>query len=122
MNGPSTTLGFANFYRRFIKGPPHIVAPTVCLTKKGIVFQLNDICEKAFQDLKIAFTSAPILHHFDPDRKVIIETDAADYVPTGILSRCSGDGVLHPSLRNTPTECNYDIYDKELFIPLRNGG
>jgi len=66
-----------------------------------------------------AFTTAPVLHHFDHDREVIIKTDASNYVSAGVLSQYDDDGVLHPiayfSKKHPPAECNYDIYDKELM-------
>jgi len=34
--------------------------------------------QAAFDLLKKAFTSAPILRHFDYDREIIVETDASD--------------------------------------------
>jgi len=79
--------------------------------------------QAAFDLLKKSFTSAPILHHFDYDREIIVETDASDYVSAGILSQHDNDGVLHPvafySKKHSPTECNYEIYDKELMAIIR---
>ncbi|KAH0615168.1 uncharacterized protein H6S33_000804 [Morchella sextelata] len=69
------------------------------------------------------FTTAPILAHFNPDRKIVIETDACDYVSAGILSQRDNEGILHPvtffSKNHSPAECNYEIYDKELLAIIR---
>jgi len=35
--------------------------------------------DKAFEELKQIFTSAPSLAHIYPDRKTVIETDASDF-------------------------------------------
>jgi len=44
-----------------------------------------------------AFTTAPVLRHFDHAREVIIETDASGYVSAGRFSQYDDDeGVLHP--------------------------
>jgi len=71
----------------------------------------------------MAFTSAPILRHFDPDREIIVETDTSDYVSAGILSQYGDDGILHPvsffSKKHSPAECNYEIYDKELMAIVK---
>ena len=116
-------LGFANFYRRFIKDFVKQATPLTKLTKKDIPFVWDETCARAFQDLKNAFTSAPILRHFDPDKPSTVECDSSDYVNAGCLSQPDENGVLHPvaffSRRLTLTECNYDIYDKELMAIVR---
>jgi hypothetical protein len=116
-------LGFANFYRRFIKGYSNIVAPMTRLTRKNTHFLWSDECSQSFETLKQAFTTAPILRHFDYDREIIVETDASDYVSAGVLSQYDNEGLLHPiaffSKKHTPAECNYEIYDKELMAIVR---
>ncbi len=80
-------------------------------------------CQAAFQALKKAFTSDTILRHYDPDRKIVVETDASDFVSGGILSQYDEHNVLHPvayfSKKHNPAECNYEIYDKELMAIVR---
>jgi hypothetical protein len=39
--------------------------------------------EASFQNLKTAFTQAPILIHFDPSKKVRVETDASGFALAG---------------------------------------
>ena len=112
-------LGFANFYQRFILGYCNIVAPLVGLTKKGVHFEWSGEYEVAFQELKHRFTSAPVLQHFDPDKEIIMEMDASDYISAGVMSQYDADGILHPvaffSKKHSPVKCNYKIYDKELM-------
>jgi hypothetical protein len=60
-------LGFANFYRRFIKGYLYIVTPITELIKKDQKFEWNAVVDKAFQKLKDAFVREPILAMFDPE-------------------------------------------------------
>ena len=112
-------LSFANFYCRFIRGFSRLVRPLVALTHKGAMFKWSPACETAFQNLKVAFTSAPILRHFDPSREVFIETDASDFVSSGILSQKDNIGILYPvafmSRKHTKAKCNYEIYNKELL-------
>ena len=38
----------AGYYRRFIKDFSRLVAPITRLTRKGVKFEWNDLCEKAF--------------------------------------------------------------------------
>jgi hypothetical protein len=52
-----------------------------------------------------------------------VETDASDYMSTGVLSQYDDEGILHPvaffSKKHSPAECNYEIYDKELMAIVR---
>ena len=77
-----------------------------------------------FDELKFRFCSAPILKHFNPNLDTILETNASDYVVSGILSQrhpnpLTGNSTLHPIAflpeKMTPLECNYRIGDKELL-------
>ena len=54
-------FGLAGYYMRFIKDFSRLAAPMTRLTWKGVKFEWNDLCEKAFQELKRRLTSAPIL-------------------------------------------------------------
>ena len=54
-------LGLAGYYRRFIKDFSLLAALMTRLTRKKVKYEWNDPCERAFQELKMRFTSAPIL-------------------------------------------------------------
>jgi len=116
-----------NFYRRFIKHSSKVVTPLTRMTKmeagKYVPFVWGLEQQAAFDLLKKAFTSAPILGHFDYDREIIVETNASDYISAGILFQYDDDGVLRPvafySKKHSPAECNYEIYDKELMAIVR---
>ncbi len=116
-------LGFANFYRRFIYGYSRLASPLTRLTRKDVPFVWDAECQAAFETLKKAFTSDVILRHYDPDREIVVETDASDFVSGGILSQYDEQGELHPiayfSKKHNPAECNYEIYDKELMAIVR---
>jgi hypothetical protein len=116
-------VGFANFYRRFIRDFSKLSKPLVHLTRKDQPFVWSEACQNAFQFIKQQVTSAPVLRHFDPDRQAILETDASDYVTGGVLSQYDDEHVLHPvafySKNMVPAECNYHIYDKELLAIIR---
>lgn len=79
--------------------------------------------QTAFNQLQAAFTSTPILVHFNPKKEIWVETDASDFVSAGILSQMH-DRVLKPvayfSKKISLTECNYMIYDKELLAIIRS--
>ena len=54
-------LGLAGYYKRFIKDFSQLAAPLTRLNRKEVKFEWNDLCEKAFQELKRRLTLAPIL-------------------------------------------------------------
>ena len=54
-------MRLANYYRRFVKGFAHIANPLNALTKKGVKFEWTQSCADAFDKLKRALISAPIL-------------------------------------------------------------
>ena len=73
--------------------------------------------------MKRRVTEAPILAHFDRNKKCYVECDSSDFVSSGILSQYGDDSFLHPvaffSKKMLPAECNYEIYDKELLAIVR---
>jgi hypothetical protein len=112
-------IGFANFYRRFIENYSKIILPLTSLLKKNVDFSWTNLSQKAFEYLKLRFTTFPILRHFDPHRPSIIETDASDFAIACIISQRDDKGVLHPiafySRKLSSAEINYEIYDKEML-------
>ena len=79
-------LGFANFYCRFIYRYSRLAAPLTNLTRKETPFNQSDQCQDTFEKFKKAFTSKIILRYYNPDLKIVVETDALDYISGGILS------------------------------------
>jgi len=76
--------------------------------------------ETAFNSLKTTFTTAPLLHHPDPEKPFVVEVDASTTGVGGILSQ-------HPELSSKPLPCaffskelspaeaNYEIGNRELL-------
>ena len=62
-------LGFANFYRRFIRNYGSVAAPLTTLTSSRVKFSWTTAAEAVFNNLKSRFTSAPILSQPDPDHR-----------------------------------------------------
>ena len=112
-------LEFANFYRCFIFNYSDIVIPLTHLTRKDTPWNFDDKCRMAFNTLKQAFTSAPILMHWVLDAQLIMETDASDYTLAAILSIMTKDNEIYPVAFHSWTfstlELNYDVHDKELL-------
>ncbi|KAL0163694.1 hypothetical protein M9458_039447, partial [Cirrhinus mrigala] len=116
-------LGFTNFYRQFIMDYSAITAPLTSLLRgklKRLIW--NPAAHKAFQWLKTIFSTAPVLHHPDPERPFTVEVDASTIGVGAALSQVVGDSsVLHPcafSARVGLREQNYDIGNREL-LPIK---
>ena len=113
-------LGFCNFYRRFIRRYSDIARPLTELTKKEAQFQWGEGEQKSLEDLKQAFTQAPLLAQFNPSNPIWIETDASDYAISGIISQKNeNDEHKHPvafhGRKLNPAERNYGTPDQELL-------
>ena len=79
--------GFCNYYRRFVQGYSKISHPLHSLLKKDQIFNWTDECENAFQTLKIALTSTPLLAFPDINKPFIFTTDASTTAIGYILSQ-----------------------------------
>ncbi|MBW0549839.1 hypothetical protein O181_089554 [Austropuccinia psidii MF-1] len=67
------------------------------------------------QILKEAFTTAPILSHFNPSLPTIGNTDASDYALGAVLSHVNDSGkhpIAFDSCKLLPAELNYEIHEK----------
>ncbi|SOV01837.1 uncharacterized protein UDID_18810 [Ustilago sp. UG-2017a] len=75
--------------------------------------------QHAFEQLRSSFSTDTILHHFDPARPIIVETDASDFAVAAVLSQSFDQGTRHPiaffSKKLDPAQLNYPIFDKEMF-------
>ena len=121
-------LGLAGYYRRFIKGFSQIAAPLSNLLKVGEsaavknktrLISWNTTCQLAFERLKTALTSAPVLQQVDPKRPFVIETDASDFAIGSCLLQQAEDGKLHPvayeSRKLSDAQTRYPVHEKELL-------
>ena len=81
-------LGFANFIHNYSS----LAAPLTTLTRKSVRFTWSAAAPAAFQSLKEAFTSAPILWHYQPDLPLTVEADASDFALGCILTQPSPAG------------------------------
>ena len=96
-------LGFANFYRRFIRGFSRVAAPLSALTSTLRPFSWSPEAEAAFSVLKTLFTTALVLIFPDPGRQFIVEGDASDIVIGAVLSQRSSSWPTPSSPRSRST-------------------
>jgi hypothetical protein len=105
-------LRFANFYRAFIRKYTKVTIPLTALLTQGETadttkhsqkwnkprykWEWTQDAELAFWKLKKAFTDALILQHFDPQKPIIVQTDASTFAIASILNQFDGFGILRP--------------------------
>ena len=117
-------LGFANFYRRFIADFSHHARPMFDLTGKDVRWSWGTDQQVAFDRLKTAITSRPVLMFADDDRPFRVEADSSDFATGAVLSQQSPeDEKWHPvafySKSLNAVERNYEIHDKEMLAIIR---
>ena len=83
-------LALASYYRRHIKSFAEIPQPLHELTKKDIRFFWGLAQEKAFNKLKEALTSAPVLAMPPDEGQYVLDTDASDFSMGCVLQQWQG--------------------------------
>ena len=114
-------VGLASYYRRFIPNfakiaaPLHAVIAPIATKRKGsklaatdyaqhrkeqasnnTPFTWSEECQQAFQTLKDALTSAPVLGYPDYTKPFILETDASLQGLGAVLSQVADSGEVKP--------------------------
>ena len=80
-------LGHAGFYRRFIKDFSKTPRPLTNLLQKEIPFVFDEDCKEAFEVLKKALITAPIVQPPDSSLPVEIMCDASDFAIGAVLGQ-----------------------------------
>lgn len=115
-------LGVVNFYARFVPNLSTILSPLYDLLRKGTVWKWNERRERAFKSIKNLLVSAEVLSHYDPNKQLILTTDASSRGISGVLtqpgSSAGADGarerpVAYVSRSLNEAERNYSQIDKE---------
>ena len=116
-------LGFANYYREFIKGYADKVYPMQKLMRnKGKKFEWNDEAQVAFENIKRELCEAPVLGMPTEDGMYVLDTNASVVAISGILHQeqeWNGRTVLRPiaygSKVLSDTEMKYGAPKAETF-------
>ena len=116
-------LGFSNYYWRFIGNYSNIALPLINLTKKNKEWNWTPSCQEVFDMPKGEFSKQPVLALPDLTKPFTIATDASRDDSGGILLQVDSNRNWHPcsylSQTFSPTEQNFDIYDRELPVVIR---
>jgi hypothetical protein len=111
-------LGLAGYYRKFVKSFSTIAGPLGELLRKDTPFSWCERHQEAFDKLKNAITSAPILLPPDPNRPYTVITDASGFAVGAALCQDHGKGLqacAYLSRTMAPAERNYPVHEQELL-------
>ncbi|CAM8959439.1 unnamed protein product [Rhodiola kirilowii] len=111
-------LGHAGFYRRFIKDFSKKALPLSTLLQKDVPFEFTEACKEAFDELKRALTSTPIIRAPDWSKGFEIMCDASDYAVGAVLGQRDEKKpmVIYYASRTLDTaQRNYSTTEKELL-------
>src|SRR5260221_6406056 len=112
-------IGFVNFYQRFIHNFSKIACPLHTLTQKSKDWSWGAAEQQAFDALKSAIISAPMLAFPSKSGPFHLECNASNFTTGAVLSQQQEDGLFHligfMSKSFSNTERNYQIHDKEML-------
>jgi transposase InsO family protein len=112
-------VGLCSYYRKFIPQFATVAAPLHRLQSEKVPFLWCKDCEAAFQSLKAALTSAPLLVMPDFSKPFILQTDASNVGVGAILSQSDDQGeehvIAYASKALNSAQRNYTVTDQELY-------
>lgn len=109
-------LGTAGFYRKFIPRFSYIAKPLYEYSNSKRNW--DEDCDKAFNELKSALTSAPVLLPFQEDKTVRVTTDASDFAVGAVLELLDDNKkvlgvVAYMSAKLSGAQLNWPVRKKE---------
>lgn len=119
-------LGFCGFYRRFVRNYAEIAAPLTDLTRNdvpSVQAAWGPAQQCAFERLKHALTSTPVLKQADPNKPYTLTCDASEFAIGSVLAQ-EHDGALHPvayfSKKLSPSESRDHPYVREMLAIIKS--
>ena len=105
-------LGLLNYYHRFLP-----LEPLHQLLRKGSKWAWLEQQQTAFEEAKELLQSTDLLVHFDPEKELVLATDASDYGVGAVLSHKMKNGTERPigyvSRSLQEAERKYSTLEKE---------
>lgn len=110
-------LGLAGYYRKFVKHFAVLARPLTALLKKHVLFVWTSDHQAAFEALKLALCSAPVLAMPDFAKPFCIETDACANGIGAVLIQ-GGHPLAYISKSLGPKSACLSTYEKEYMSIL----
>ncbi|XP_057770694.1 uncharacterized protein LOC130990481 [Salvia miltiorrhiza] len=111
-------LGHAGFYRRFIKDFSKVAKPLSQLLEKDVKFYFDDACTAAFETLKKALVTAPVLIVPDWTQPFELMCDASDIAIGAALGQKRDKifrVIYYASRTLDKAQANYTVTEKEML-------
>ena len=112
-------LGLINFYTKFSKNHAAKIVPLLELLKKGVKWTWNEHLERAFNEIKLLFSSSVLLNYPEIKKPFYLQTDASDVALGAVLFQLDEDGnpcpIIYASRTLKGAELAYYTTEKELL-------
>ncbi|KAJ9556024.1 hypothetical protein OSB04_010638 [Centaurea solstitialis] len=118
VKGIRSFLGHAGFYRRFIKDFSKISKPLCLLLQQDHAFDFNEECRIAFNILKKALVTAPVVVTPDWSKPFEVMCDASDWAVGAVLGQRKEKifhSIYYASKTLNNAQINYTTTEKELL-------
>lgn len=115
VKGIRSFLGHTRFYRRFIKDFSKIAKPLTNLLNQDVVFNFDDQCKEAFNKLKEALISAPIVQPPDWSLPFELMCDASNFAVGAVLGQRKNNAlhvIQYASKTLDEAQVNYTTTEK----------
>ena len=114
-------MGLVGFYRKFILGFGQIASPLYQLMNKDSKFRWDEQCQRAFDALKEALVSSPILGFPNETDQFVLVTDASLTGIGAVLSQKQKSGqkvIAYASKSLQKGQRNYSATKRELYAVI----
>lgn len=115
-------LGTWGWYMRFVRNFASLSAPLTDMLQKARKYTWFEEAKNAFELLKKALCSAPVLHNPDFSRPFLIQCDASKYGVGAVLAQRNEDGeevpIAYMSHKLTSPQKNYTVSEQECLAAI----
>ncbi len=110
-------LGMVGYYRGFCANFSTVVSPLTDLLKSSVKFDWSKNCQRAFENVKLLLTTAPVLAAPRLDMPFKLQVDASQVGAGAVLLQTGENGLDYPvcffSRKFNTYQNNYSVIKKE---------
>ena len=118
VKGVKSFLGVCGYYRKFVRDYAKVAYPLTALTRKDVDFVWGEKQQEAFEALKAALVSKPMLNLPNVREPFRLYTDASDIALGAVLSQNTPEGekvVYYLSKKFDNTQKAWPSFEREAF-------